>query len=67
MPTLSKNCISKGIKNGGIAMQFMAELMLKGYKGKTAIRAIEGFVPQNSIQNALSSLKLNADGIAELI
>ena len=57
----------EGIKNGGIAIQFMAELMLKGYKGKTAIRAIEGFVPQNSIQNALSSLKLDADGIAELI
>ena len=48
-------------------MQFMAELMLKGYNGDTAVRAIEGFVAQNSVKNALSSLKLDAEGIAELI
>lgn len=57
----------EGIKNNGIAMQFMAELMLNGYKGKTAIRAIDGFVAQNSVKNALSNLKLDAEGIAELI
>ena len=37
-------------------MQFMAELMLNGYKGKTAIRAIDGFVAQNSVKNALGNL-----------
>ena len=59
--------VEEGIKNGGIAIQFMAELMLKGYNGDTAVRAIEGFVAQNSVKNALSSLKLDAEGIAELI
>ena len=57
----------EGIKTGGIAMQFMAELMLKGYKGRTAVRAINDFVAQSSIQSALKKLKLDADGIAELL
>ena len=59
--------VEEGIKNGGIAMQFMAELMLKGYKGQTTIRAIDGFVPQNSVENSLKMLKLDVNGIKELI
>ncbi len=57
----------EGIKNGGIAMQFMAELMLKGYKGKTAVRAIDGFVPQSSVDNALKKLGLDAEALTILL
>ncbi len=48
-------------------MQFIARLGLTGYRGTTALRAIEGFVPQGSIDRTLMQLGLDADGIEQLI
>ena len=57
----------EGIKNGGIAMQFAAKLMLNGYKGNVSIRAIEGFVAQSSVESALKKLGLDSGSLAELL
>ena len=57
----------EGVKNGGIGMQFLAKLALNGYKGETALRAIEGFVQQSSVDNALKALGLDSDSLIKLI
>ena len=57
----------EGVKNGGIGMQFLAQLALNGYKGETALRAIDGFVQQSSVDNALKALGLDADSLFDLI
>ena len=57
----------EGVKNGGIGMQFLAKLALNGYKGETALQAIEGFVEQSSVDNALKALGLDSDSLIKLI
>jgi len=57
----------EGIKNGGIAMQFAAKLMLNGYKGAVSVRAIDGFVAQNTVDNALKLLGLDSDSLAVML
>ncbi|MEG1848978.1 MAG: 1-deoxy-D-xylulose-5-phosphate synthase N-terminal domain-containing protein, partial [Oscillospiraceae bacterium] len=52
---------------GGIASQFLAGLSLAGYRGRSTLRAIEGFVPQSSVGSALHRLGLDAEGILTLI
>lgn len=57
----------EGIKNGGIGMQFLAELSLNGYSGRTVLRAIDGFVEQASVDSALKSLGLDSDSLSKLL
>ncbi|MFV0498123.1 MAG: 1-deoxy-D-xylulose-5-phosphate synthase [Candidatus Fimivivens sp.] len=56
----------EGIRNGGAGMQFVTALALKGYCGKTVLHAIDGFVPQSTVESALHALRLDADGLIEL-
>ncbi len=53
----------EGIAAGGIGMQFLARLSLAGFRGKTALRAIDGFVPQSTVPAALARLGLDAEGL----
>jgi len=53
----------EGILQGGVGMQFLSLLSLAGYRGKTALRAIEGFVPQSTVAAALCAIGLDADGL----
>lgn len=53
----------EGIRSGGIGMQYLAMLSMAGFRGKTALRAIDGFVPQSSVASALGKLGLDANGI----
>ena len=57
----------EGIRNGGAGMQFIAALSLEGYRGKTALHAIDGFVPQSAVERALHALRLDADGLMPLL
>lgn len=57
----------EGIRNGGAGMQFIAALSLEGYRGKTALQAIDGFVPQSAVASALRALRLDADGLMSLL
>lgn len=57
----------EGIRSGGAGMQFIAALALNGYRGKTALHAIDGFVPQSSVESALHTLRLDADGLVSLL
>lgn len=57
----------EGIRNGGAGMQFIAALSLNGYRGKTALHAIDGFVPQSTIERALHTLRLDTDGLVSLL
>lgn len=59
--------VEEGIRNGGAGMQFIAALSLNGYRGKTALHAIDGFVPQSTIESALHTLRLDADGLVSLL
>ncbi len=54
----------EGIAAGGIGMQFLAALSLAGYRGRTALRAVSGFVPQSSVAAALQKLGLDSDSLA---
>lgn len=54
----------EGIRSGGAGMQFIAALALSGYRGKTALQAIDNFVPQSTVESALHSLGLDAEGLA---
>jgi deoxyxylulose-5-phosphate synthase len=65
-PTTASSFVKKASPRG-IGMQFIARLGLTGYRGTTALRAIEGFVPQGSIDRTLMQLGLDADGIEQLI
>ncbi len=53
----------EGIRSGGVGLQFIAALALGGYRGKTALHAIDGFVPQSTVERALQTLGLDADGL----
>ncbi len=57
----------EGIRSGGAGMQFIAALSLNGYRGKTALHAIDGFVPQSTIERALHTLRLDTDGLVSLL
>lgn len=59
--------VEEGIRNGGVSERFAAALALSGYRGRVEIRAIEGFVPQMSVPDALHALGLDAGGIGAMI
>lgn len=57
----------EGIKRGGIAQQFGAMLLERGFKGRYFVRAIDGFVPQGKVDELLDDLRLSADHLADWI
>ncbi len=58
----------EGIKNGGIARNFSDMLHYKNFNGNYHIKAInDKFVKQMSVDEALSMLKLDTDGMVEII
>lgn len=58
----------EGIKNGGIARNFSDLLIVTNFKGNYRIKAIDDkFVKQMSVNEALHSLKLDDEGIANRI
>lgn len=59
--------VEEGMKHGGIAEQFACRLIENGYVGQYKIVAIEQFVPQASVEQALESLGMDADGIAKTL
>lgn len=57
----------EGIRSGGLGMQFIAALAINGYHGKTALHAIDGFVPQSAVERALHMLRLDSEGLTEVL
>ena len=58
----------EGIKNGGIARNFSDLLALTDFTGNYRIKAIDDkFVKQMSVNQALSMLKLDSEGMVEVI
>ncbi|MBQ1507678.1 MAG: 1-deoxy-D-xylulose-5-phosphate synthase, partial [Ruminococcus sp.] len=58
----------EGVKNGGIARNFADLISFEGFCGSYRIKAInDKFVKQMSVSEALSSLKLDSEGIVEVI
>ena len=50
----------EGIKNGGIGQQLLLMLHEQGFQGEFHLRAIEKFVAQSTVNEALADLKLDA-------
>mgnify|MGYP005962464985 FL=1 len=50
----------EGIKNGGIGQQLLLMLHEQGFQGEFHLRAIENFVAQSTVNEALADLKLDA-------
>lgn len=58
----------EGVKNGGIARNFSDLLLLTNFKGNYYIKAInDKFVKQMSVSEALSMLKLDSQGMVDVI
>ena len=58
----------EGVKNGGIARNFSDLVVFRGFKGNYHIKAIgDEFVKQMTVSEALALLKLDANGMAEVI
>lgn len=59
--------IEEGMQAGGIAEHMLATLYEKGFTGKCRIRAIQEFVPHQSVPEALFSLGLDAASIVSFV
>lgn len=58
----------EGVTNGGIARNFADLVALRGFKGIYHIKAIDDeFIKQMSVSEALSMLKLDSNGMTEVI
>lgn len=58
----------EGSKYGGTAERFASILMTEGYKGNLKIVAVEEqYVPQSSVDSALSKYKLDTKGIVDTV
>jgi 1-deoxy-D-xylulose-5-phosphate synthase len=58
----------EGIENGSVSQKIVNMLYNSGYCGKTKITAInDKFVPHSSVKQALKDLKLDCDGMVEVI
>lgn len=56
--------VEEGIRAGGIAEQYAAELLLRGFTGSFAITAVDDtFVPQGDVGSVLESLQMDAASI----
>ena len=58
----------EGVKNGGIARNFADLINVHGFAGKYHIKAVDDtFIKQMSVSEALESLKLDSQGMVEVI
>lgn len=58
----------EGVKNGGIARNFSDLLVIRGFRGDYHIKAIgDEFVKQMTVNEALAMLKLDSEGMVEVI
>ena len=58
----------EGVKNGGIARNFSDLVVFRGFRGTYHIKAIgDEFVKQMSVNEALAMLKLDSEGMTEVI
>ena len=58
----------EGIKNGGIARTFSDKLTHVGFTGRYHLKAIhDRFVKQMSVNDALGMLKLDSEGIRDVV
>ena len=53
--------------NGCISEKICSLLLQKGYKGKVKITAVDRFVPHNTVYNQLKHVKLDYEGMREII
>ncbi|HJB26674.1 MAG TPA: 1-deoxy-D-xylulose-5-phosphate synthase [Firmicutes bacterium] len=59
--------VEEGMQSGGIAEHILAGLEERGFTGKYHIRAIQDFVPHQSVTEALVSLGMDAQGLCAWI
>ena len=57
----------EGIKNGGVAELFGNMLMESGYKGLYRVRAIDDFVPHETVTEAFEELGFSVDGMIDYV
>lgn len=58
----------EGVKNGGIARNFADFIVLQGFRGRYHIKTVgDAFVRQMEVSEALKMLKLDDEGMAEVI
>lgn len=59
--------VEEGIRSGGIGEHFLSRLAERSYTGACTLRAVEGFVPQGTVQSQLRRTGLDAASVAELL
>ena len=57
----------EGSKSGGVGEKLLGMLYSNGYKGKMTITAVEGFVPQSSIERCMEKYSLDSNGMHKII
>ena len=57
----------EGIERGGVGERFASMLNRAGYSGSFRLRAVDGFVPHETMEQALAQLGLSAEGMTEMI
>ena len=57
----------EGVQSGGIAEKLGLKLILNGYKGKYLVRAVNGFVKQNTVAGQLKEFGLDFDSIINTV
>ena len=57
----------EGIERGGVGERFASMLNRAGYSGAFRLRAVDGFVPHETMEQALAQLGLSAEGMTEMI
>lgn len=55
----------EGIENGGVGQRLISDLVKRGFKGKYYLTAINEHIAQNSMNNAIQSLGLDASSIVD--
>jgi 1-deoxy-D-xylulose-5-phosphate synthase len=53
----------ESMKSGGIGEHIAAKLLSAGFRSKFGITAVEGFVPQASVQSQLKKYSLDSTGV----
>lgn len=57
----------EAFKSGSVSEKICSQLMHRGYKGKTEVVAVEGFIPHNTVANQLKIAGLDYEGMKKVI
>ena len=57
----------EAFQSGSISEKICSYLLQRGYKGKTKIVAVNGFIPHNTVSNQLKSVGLDYEGMKKII